>query len=285
MQNCSSRRAGGSAPLATAGGAAAAAVLLMLLAGALFSSSSLASDTAALTLEQRKMQAYAKRQYDRGRMAMARGNKEEAKDHYREAIKTYEKYFGKADERLVEPLAAYAQTYADLWQEPKKKQRSVLERLLQLYDDLGKSGHERAAVMAQLGDWWVTKENEERSTDYYRRAWQAVADERGAEQANREFQKARTLYFKPPVYRPKDLGGRASTTVMSFTIARSGRVEDVRIVESDSRAELTAALNKALRARRYRPPVVDGEPLEVADLKMSFSFPKEGGIPVEDLVP
>ena len=88
----------------------------------------------------------------------------------------------------------------------------------------------------------------------------------------------------PPIYRAPEVGARESRTVVSFTIAPSGRVEDVRILESNANGKLKSALTKALRRRCYRPPVSGGEPMELPDVQLAFSFSAMGGYPAGEVV-
>ncbi len=244
-----------------------------------------AQDDAELTQEQRKMQAFAKRQYNRGRMSFARGDRKNAREHYQEAIKTYNKHFGETDARLIAPLSAFVDSYATItWEKPNKQLRKVLEQLIEVYDANGIAGQDRALALARLADWWVIANKEKQSSDYYRQAWQAIADAEGAERANGDFQNANTLLFVPPVYRAPDVGARESTTIVAFTIAPSGRVDDLRILESNASSTLKSALTKALRRRCYRPPVADGEPMALPDVKLSFKFSAMGGYPAEEII-
>ncbi|MEL7448033.1 MAG: hypothetical protein AAFN78_02430 [Pseudomonadota bacterium] len=261
----------------------AAALVGLGLASA--SAPSHAQDDAELTQEQRKMQAFAKRQYNRGRMSFARGDRKNARQHYQEAIKTYNKHFGETDGRLIAPLSAFVDSYDTItWEKPNKQLRTVLEQLIEVYEANGIGGRDRSLALAKLADWWVIAKKEKQSTAYYKQAWQAIADTEGVEAANRDFQNANTLYFMPPVYRAPDIGARESTTVVAFTITQAGRTDDFRILESNASGDLKSALTKALRRRYYRPPVADGEPMALPDVKLSFSFSAMGGYPAEEII-
>ena len=70
----------------------------------------------------------------------------------------------------------------------------------------------------------------------------------------------------------QDVGGHV---VLSFTIAPTGRVEDVVVVEAKPRGLFDRAARAALNRWRYTPRIVDGVPVEVRGVQARFDFQLE----------
>ena len=61
---------------------------------------------------------------------------------------------------------------------------------------------------------------------------------------------------------------------MEFTVTKTGSVRDPFIVESTSSLFENAALKAVLRFK-YKPRIVDGDPIEVAGVQNKISFELE----------
>lgn len=62
--------------------------------------------------------------------------------------------------------------------------------------------------------------------------------------------------------------------IVEFTVTKTGSVRDPFIVESTSSLFEKAALKAVLRFK-YKPRIVDGEPIEVAGVQNKISFELE----------
>lgn len=60
--------------------------------------------------------------------------------------------------------------------------------------------------------------------------------------------------------------------IVEFTVTRAGTVRDVRVVESDPRGIFEKAAIKAAEKFKYKPRVLDGEPIEVPGVQNKISF-------------
>lgn len=65
--------------------------------------------------------------------------------------------------------------------------------------------------------------------------------------------------------------GLEGHVIVEFTVTRTGSVRDVVVIESSSSVFERAAIEAALKFR-YRPRVVDGEPIEVPGVRNLFTF-------------
>jgi periplasmic protein TonB len=75
-----------------------------------------------------------------------------------------------------------------------------------------------------------------------------------------------------PLYprRAEDLG-LEGYVILEFTVTREGTVRDPRVIESSHSIFDRAAIEAALRFR-YRPRVIDGEPVEVPGVRFRITF-------------
>jgi periplasmic protein TonB len=69
--------------------------------------------------------------------------------------------------------------------------------------------------------------------------------------------------------------GLEGYVVLEFTVTRQGTVRDPVVVESTSSIFDRAAMDAVLRFR-YRPRVIDGEPVEVPGVRFRITFELEG---------
>lgn len=69
--------------------------------------------------------------------------------------------------------------------------------------------------------------------------------------------------------------GLEGYVVLEFTVTRQGTVRDPMVVESSSSIFDRAAVDAVLRFR-YRPRVIDGEPVEVPGVRFRITFNLEG---------
>jgi protein TonB len=75
-----------------------------------------------------------------------------------------------------------------------------------------------------------------------------------------------------PVYPSRALSrGIEGYVIVEFTVTRTGTVQDVFVVESTSTLFEKAATDAALKFK-YKPRVIDGEPVEVPGVRNKISF-------------
>ena len=79
-----------------------------------------------------------------------------------------------------------------------------------------------------------------------------------------------------PIYPRRALSrGLEGYVIVEFTVTKLGTVRDVVVVESTSSVFERAAIDAALKFK-YKPRVVDGEPIEVAGVRNKITFELEG---------
>ena len=78
-----------------------------------------------------------------------------------------------------------------------------------------------------------------------------------------------------PIYpRRAQQRGIEGYVIVEFTVTRTGTTRDARVVESSSSLFDRAAVNAALKFK-YKPRVVDGEPVEVPGVRNKITFQLE----------
>jgi tetratricopeptide (TPR) repeat protein len=147
-----------------------------------------------------------------------------------------------------------------------------------------------AGVHAQLGDWHTARQAPERARPSYQRAWQAAgAAPDGAKLQQTLFGTPQLIRYTPPEYwdryarRPPEEAERLDVE-LELTVTGEGGIREPRVVGGNSDERLG---NQALRAAgtaRYRPRLVDGQPVETTGVRFVQPFyvlreepPPQGG--------
>jgi periplasmic protein TonB len=80
-----------------------------------------------------------------------------------------------------------------------------------------------------------------------------------------------------PVYPWKaQADGIEGYCIVEYTVTTTGAVKDIRVVEADPRAIFDKASIEAAAKFKYRPRVVNGEPIEVQGVRNLFRYSLEG---------
>ncbi len=132
-----------------------------------------------------------------------------------------------------------------------------------------------AQALAVSGDVQVVFGKEEKAADFYRNAWQLLADFLGPAEANRFFGREALLVFNFPDNPARGKSGEAyfesGTVTSEFTVLPNGRLKDVEFRSDIAKLDDTE-FYKASRRARYRPRVVDGEPVSTADVIYKYRY-------------
>lgn len=197
---------------------------------------------------------------------------------HRRTIDILEQHYGPADARLASPLHKIAASYTIDRKRPKKA-REALERAAGLdFPDSAEAALMQATVQVNLGDHDIVFGSLADGADAYRRAWRMLAShgEFGAGYATQYFSDARRLYFHQPS-KPANTGKGADYftegyVLMEFTVSADGTLTDLDIVASRPVEMKEALFFKALKKARYRPRLVDGEPVETSNVQLRSTY-------------
>jgi TonB family protein len=158
---------------------------------------------------------------------------------------------------------------------------SALERALKILEAQPPSAHDTlAATLIQAGDWFQIKNMPEKALPYYRRAAAlapalaaAAAATPGSATATAAGAKPAPLSFPVRVYYLTPSQATRYTTLpaeqvderfveVEFTVTPSGDVSDAKVTEANGTQRQAADALAAIRAARFRPKFLNGEPVE-----------------------
>lgn len=174
----------------------------------------------------------------------------------------------------------------------------ALDRAVKILELQPPSAHDTlVAVLIQAGDWYQIKHVPEKALPYYRRAaaLNATLASAAATATSDAGATAATepgpLSFPVRLYYPvPSRTGRIATSTLpadqvderfvevQFTVTDEGEVSDARITGSSGTARETADALSAIRAARFRPKFVNGEPVATTGMtnREVFRTRKEG---------
>lgn len=224
------------------------------------------------------------------------GNFQLGRDRFREAMSLVERKLGKNDPALVEPLRSLGRSYAQevffmtqgytptqertvefQSMEPKainpkyisSDGEKALERALALLDARPDTTPTLLSeTLLQLGDWFQLKNQPEKALVYYRRAATVVASMNSTAP-----DAVVALSFPVRIYYPlPPLAMRNRTLApeqieekyvsVEFTVTDTGDVQDAKVIEQSGSSRQASEALEAIRAARYRPKFVNGEPVD-----------------------
>jgi tetratricopeptide (TPR) repeat protein len=232
------------------------------------------------------------------------------RDSYREALRVVEKKLGKNDLATVEPLRAYADSYKrelflsgfgfksgnerqgvtgdSMQQEPKafnprylnvEGERALKRALKTLDSHPARPPALLVDTLLDLGDWYMIKSQPEEAIPYYRRAvglLDQVEPERSAV-ARAKMSFPVQVYYAIPALATRNLN-RPDEEVdqrhvhVAFTVGADGAVRDEAVIDQDATSRQISETLAAVRAARYRPKFVNGEPVETKEVSLRQVF-------------
>jgi TonB family protein len=161
----------------------------------------------------------------------------------------------------------------------------ALERAVKILEAQPPSAHDTlVATLIQNGDWFQIKNLPDKALPYYRRAAAlnatlvaAAAAKLPAGTPAAAAAEPQPLSFPVRVYYPKPLGATRNTTLppeavderfveVQFTVTGSGEVSNAKVTEANGTQRQAADALAAIRASRFRPKFVDGEPVETTGM-------------------
>ncbi|MFC4310680.1 TonB family protein [Steroidobacter flavus] len=243
------------------------------------------------------------------------GNFMLARERYRAALDVVESRLGKNDLALVLPLRSLARSYLQevyfisQGYQPMEQRGQMdatpmeprginpkyissdgeraLQRALTILDSHADTPPALLAdTLIQFGDWYQVKHQPEKALTYYRRAATLVAkDEKAAPEAAGSPLSfpVRVYYPTPPLaMRNRQLAPAQideKFVSVEFTVTGSGEVQDAKVVEQNGSQRQASEALEAIRASRYRPKFVNGEPVDTQGVvnREVFKIKKQDG--------
>jgi tetratricopeptide (TPR) repeat protein len=224
-----------------------------------------------------------------------RGQMTEAREYYRTALGIVEKKQGRNDLAAVEPLRSLAQSYvhemvlasfgiltpSDKFSASADRptgevltinprflstdgERALLRALAILDSNAERPAGTLLDTLLQAGDWYEIKLQPDKALPYYQRA--AVAAEAGDNRHETVLGFPVQVYYPTPLIATRNLNRPSNEIVerfvqVEFTVTRDGAVTDERVVDQDATQRQISQTLEAIRAARYRPKFVQGQPV------------------------
>jgi TonB family protein len=230
------------------------------------------------------------------------GNFALGREQYRNALDIMERKFGKNSVEVVQPLRELARSYtheiffytqgyrpaptmttADGTESKGINPRYInsdgeraLERALAILDSLPEPKPQLLAeTLIQFGDWYQIKHLPERAMPYYKRA--AGISLPATEASAKDAAAAAPLSFPVRVYytlpslamRYRQLPAEQvdeSFVEVQFTVTGTGDVADAKVTEENGSSRQVSETLQAVRAARYRPKFVNGQPVDTQNM-------------------
>ena len=132
-----------------------------------------------------------------------------------------------------------------------------------------------AETLRDIGDWDVAFSKVDYDGAEYRRAWAALGEVPDGD-------KYRKQWFSGPNYvlrEPVSLAGLSQEpnspsghVIVKFDLDKTGHASNVSIVESDPAGFKDEAVVRHIRRSRFRPQMIDGEPVARESLALQFNY-------------
>jgi tetratricopeptide (TPR) repeat protein len=151
----------------------------------------------------------------------------------------------------------------------------ALERALKILDTHPEAAHKVVAeTLVQTGDWFQIKAQSDKALTYYRRAAALAMPADDAKPADAQTPAAAPglLSFPVRVYYPTPLLATRNAQLpadqvdekyvqVEFTVTNVGYVANAKVTDQNGTARQASEFLQAIRASRYRPKFVNGEPV------------------------
>jgi tetratricopeptide (TPR) repeat protein len=156
----------------------------------------------------------------------------------------------------------------------------ALERALAIAESQPQPAPARVAdVRTQLGDWYQTRLQHDKAMPHYLAAWSAARQVKSGEATL-----ADTLFSRPVLLHyvrasewdrferrpPEEVSPH--TVEIELTVTAEGRVRDPEVVANDGSPQMAEATLDAVETARYRPRLIDGKPLDTADVRFAQTY-------------
>jgi hypothetical protein len=141
-------------------------------------------------------------------------------------------------------------------------------------------------TLVDLGDWFQVKQESNKAIPFYREAAQLHTSLSDASEKDDDgtsapklspFVLPLRLYYPVPaaVARGHQLDPDRSEEVyvqLQLTVTRDGTVKDAKLIDASARSRHATEVMNAMKGARFRPKLIDGEPVDTVDLDFREVF-------------
>ncbi len=197
------------------------------------------------------------------------------------SIEIQEAEYGANAPEMIPGLKGLASTYLEENGTDAVKGLRAQQQLLNIVQTNPDRFNTQDQILAHLemGDWYVQFDEPQDAWDEYRRAWElAQSDQDSPRDWNAYFERPHLIY--PGASLALDLMGysRIGQEVyydFEFTIAPTGRPQDINILGTNLHGQTRGAALHAFRYARFRPRIIDGEAVATTGYKVRRIYPTE----------
>lgn len=152
----------------------------------------------------------------------------------------------------------------------------ALQQIVQIRRDNGNDALQVSEAVLDLADWYLLFDRPKRAMPLYDFAFDLLNETEGVD-APAFFAEPRLLHFPAPSDpRPPALGTDTEPLVgfveLSFDITPNGFVRDLKTVNSSPEGMMDFRVRKSIRASRFRPAIIDGEPIKTEEQSFRHEF-------------
>ena len=208
----------------------------------------------------------------------------EEREQYVRAMDIIREHDGKKSPQLVRPLRETANSFRAQRSGQSRGASSLKRALAILEAQENKDKLAIATTLRDLGDWKVAFSKSATDGAEYVRAWELLGDVESGEDLRTEwFEQLNYVLYEQPSQRgivsdDSEPGVQPGFVLVVFDITKSGRTENVVVVESTPPGMKDNSVAQAVRQSRLRPRVVNGEIMRAPTVAHRFNFffkPKE----------
>ncbi len=215
----------------------------------------------------------------------------EAQELYRKSIGIVERHHGKDDLRIVPLLQSLAQLRVRQGAGLSAAERALERALAIVQKSPSTDRADLADAYIRLGDMY-TVSSDRRATESYLRAWDTLSGDADLEACRGRLfaHPTRLEVGLPPPISPQRLPdatspGDALFVEVSYTVRADGRVDDVQVADSNLPFRWRSYVRSRMQATRYRPRMVDREPIATKGLSYRHLFTVHLRTEVEEAPP
>lgn len=210
------------------------------------------------------------------------GNVREARILFERAANVLEQNYGPDYAGLVEPLLALGTTTQKKAQYRKQREKALIRVVEIVENDPGMDTVDKAAAWARLGDFYIMVDESSNAAEAYAKSWAVLrSDEALPEDSAGLLDEPRVLHFQRRIYLMEHTARGAvegyDASLEEFPVdlefeadvGSDGRVLKVRALNMKANASTRRQLRRYVREARFRPRIVDGQPVRTENFRFS----------------
>ncbi len=208
------------------------------------------------------------------------GKVRESRRLFERASHIIEEQLGPEHPALIEPLLALGTTTRKKGQYRKQREQALTRMVKLVEGDPTLDATDRAGAWARMGDFYVMVDDRQKAADAYRKSWEALHESEGpadtktallAEPMILDFQRRIYLMDRTPRsgFGGLDMSLEEFALEMEFEVdvGPDGKVRKVRVLNLETTAATRRQIRRYIRDARFRPRVVDGEPVLASGIR------------------